>query len=71
MARSRAEPHFAASSRNRPERPLDPRNLVEVGINGWLNSKLYRDYARDHGITVIPARDVHRRGIDDVISRGG
>lgn len=49
-------------------RPLDPHNLVEVGINGWLNAKVYRDYARSQGVTVIPARDVHRRGIDDVIA---
>ncbi len=51
-----------------PHHPLDPKNLVEVGINGWLNSRYYRDYARDMGITVIPARDVHRRGIDDVVA---
>lgn len=49
------------------ERPLNPKNLVEVGINGWLNSKVYRDFAREQGVTIIPARDVHRRGIDDVI----
>ena len=53
---------------NEPERnPLKPTNLVEVGINGWLNSKYYRDYCDEQGITIIPARDVHRRGIDEVI----
>lgn len=50
------------------ERALDPRNLVEVGINGWLNAKHYADYARGRGITVIPAREVHRRGVDDVVA---
>lgn len=50
------------------ERPLDPKNLVEVGINGWLNAKVYGDFAREQGVTIIPARDVHRRGIDDVIA---
>lgn len=48
-------------------RPLDPKNLVEVGINGWLNAKVYRDYAVEQGVTIIPARDVHRRGIEDVV----
>ena len=50
------------------ERPLRPKNLVEIGINGWLNAKVFRDYARQKGITVIPARDVHQRGINDVIA---
>ncbi|HCX87511.1 MAG TPA: agmatinase [Gammaproteobacteria bacterium] len=51
-----------------PSKPLRPCNLVEVGINGWLNSRYYMDYCREMGVTVIPARQVHRRGIDDVIT---
>ncbi|UCH21868.1 MAG: agmatinase family protein [Deltaproteobacteria bacterium] len=50
-----------------PENPVLPRNLVQVGINGWLNSRYYMDYCREIGVTVIPARQVHRRGVDDVI----
>ncbi len=50
-----------------PDNPVLPKNLVEVGINGWLNSRYYMDYCRDIGVTVIPARQVHRRGVDDVI----
>lgn len=52
-----------------PEHPLLPKNLVEIGINGWHNSKFYMDYCRDRGITVIPAREVHRRGISDVVAQ--
>jgi len=50
-----------------PERPVLPKNLVEIGINGWLNSRYYMDYCREMGVTVIPARQIHRRGVDDVI----
>lgn len=50
-----------------PDRPVLPKNLVEIGINGWLNSRYYMDYCREKGVTVIPAREIHRRGVDDVI----
>jgi formimidoylglutamase len=52
-----------------PERPVLPKNLVEIGINGWLNSRYYMDYCREMGVNVIPARQVHRRGVDDVIAQ--
>ena len=46
-----------------PERPVLPKNLVEIGINGWLNSRYYMDYCREMGVVVIPSRQVHRRGV--------
>jgi formimidoylglutamase len=49
------------------EKPLLGKNFVEIGINGWLNSARYMNYCREKGVTVIPARQVHRRGIDDVL----
>jgi len=52
-----------------PERAVRPRNLVELGINGWLNSRFYMDWCRDKGITVIPARQVHKRGIEEVVNQ--
>jgi formimidoylglutamase len=53
-----------------PERnPLDPKNFVEIGINGWLSSKDYGDYCKEKGITIIPAREVHERGYKDVIKQ--
>jgi formimidoylglutamase len=50
-----------------PERPVLARNLVELGINGWLNSRLYMDYCRRQGVRVIPAREIHQRGITEVV----
>ncbi len=53
-----------------PERnPLNPKNLVEIGINGWLASKKYGDFCKEQGITVIPAREVHKRSIEDVVKQ--
>jgi arginase family enzyme len=49
--------------------PLNPTNFVELGINGWLNSKYYMDNIREMGVTIIPAREVHRRDLDDVITQ--
>lgn len=50
------------------ERPLDPKNFVEFGINGWLNSRFYMDYCREKGIKVITAREIHKRGIADTVA---
>jgi formimidoylglutamase len=49
------------------EKPLKPKHFVEIGINGWLNSGFYRQYCRDQGIRIIPAREVHQRGIVEVV----
>jgi len=50
-----------------PERPLNPKHFVEIGINGWLNSRFYRDYCREKGIRIISARETHQRGIEQVV----
>ncbi len=47
----------------RAEKPLKPQHFVELGTNGWLNSRYYMDYCREMGIRVIPCREVHTRGI--------
>jgi agmatinase len=51
------------------EKPMLGKNFVEIGINGWLNSRYYMDYCEEMGVTVIPAREVHRRSVDDVIAQ--
>ena len=51
------------------ERPLMPTNFVEIGINGWCASKYYRDYCKEQGVTIITAREVHKRGIEDTVSQ--
>lgn len=48
---------------------LHGRNLVEIGPGGWQNARLYNEYCRDRGVTVIPAREVHRSKIEDVVRR--
>lgn len=45
------------------------KNFVEIGITGWHNSKTYRDWCEEQGITVIPAREVHRGNLDDIVKR--
>jgi formimidoylglutamase len=50
-----------------PGQPLRPQNFVEIGINGWHNSAFYMRWCREKGITIVPAREVHRRGIDPVV----
>ncbi|RJQ11883.1 MAG: agmatinase [Bacillota bacterium] len=50
-----------------PGQPVRPENFVEIGINGWHNNAFYMDYARKKGIRVISAREVHQRGIEDVV----
>ena len=52
---------------DRPE--IRGENFIQVGIRGYMNSKAYMDYAEEQGITVITGREVHRRGIDDVVAR--
>ncbi len=44
-------------------------NIVEIGINGWHNGRIYRDYCNDHGISVIPASEVHRKGSEYVAEK--
>ncbi len=41
---------------------LDPRNVVEVGIHGFLNSKEYAEDAERRGIKVFTASDVRKIG---------
>ncbi len=49
------------------DKPIRARNIVEIGINGWHNSLYYMEYTRKQGMRVIPAREVHKRGIEAVV----
>lgn len=42
-------------------------NLVQVGIHGFMNSSYYKRYCEEKGATVITARQVRRRGIEEVM----
>ncbi|MFD2168550.1 formimidoylglutamase [Tumebacillus lipolyticus] len=48
---------------------VDGKNIVQIGIRGFMNSKPYHDYVTGHGVTVFTARDVHRQGIEQILSQ--
>lgn len=50
---------------DRPE--VSGENFAQVGIRGFMNSRSYMEYADEQGITVVPAREVHRGGIDAAV----
>jgi formiminoglutamase len=43
------------------------RNLVQIGIHGFMNSSAYKGYCDEQGITVISSRQVRKRGIESVM----
>lgn len=45
------------------------RNLVQIGIHGFMNSAYYKRYCDEQEITVISGRELRRRGIDDVMAQ--
>jgi formiminoglutamase len=47
--------------------PVDGRNVVEVGIHGFMNSARYYQWALDQGMTIFSAREVNKRGMEDVV----
>ncbi|MBV9278481.1 MAG: agmatinase family protein [Chloroflexi bacterium] len=48
---------------------LRGENLVEIGLVGWHNARLYRDYCLERGVTLISAREVHRGRPDEIARR--
>jgi len=43
---------------------IDGKNVVEVGIHGFMNASPYREWARDQGMTIISGRQVEKRGME-------
>ena len=50
------------------EAGLNPRHIVQVGIADFTNSKPYRDYANEMGITVIHRDEFFSRPIEEIAS---
>ena len=50
------------------EAGLDPRRIVQIGIADFANSRVYRDRARDWGITVIHRDELHDRPLREIVS---
>lgn len=48
---------------------LDGNNIVQIGIHNFSNSQAYRNYVDEQGITFFTSRDVHRRGIADIMEQ--
>jgi formimidoylglutamase len=47
---------------------VDGRNFVEVGAGAWRNSYGYAQYLSAKGARVIPARELHRGDLDELIA---
>ena len=48
--------------------PIEGRNLVEIGIHGFMNSARYMAWARERGVRVISGREVQRRGMEGCVA---
>lgn len=48
---------------------VDGRNLVQIGIRGFMNARAYHEYVREQGVTVYSAKDVARNGIDAIVEQ--
>lgn len=46
---------------------IDPQNIVQIGIRGFVNSKYYVSRAKELGIKVFTSSDVYRFGAEKVI----
>jgi formiminoglutamase len=45
------------------------RNVVQLGIHGFMNSSYYKGYCQEQGMTVVSVREIRRRGIDEVVQQ--
>jgi len=44
------------------------RNFVQFGIAGWLNTRSYREYLREHDVRVVTARELYRGDFDALMA---
>lgn len=71
------ESHFGAESSGVPFRkalsfpgqPILPCNLVQIGLGEFTNSPVHAGFAREQGITVIPATMVFEQGLDAAVTQ--
>jgi formiminoglutamase len=45
------------------------RNLVQVGIHGFMNASYYKRWVEGQGGTIVTARQVRRAGIEQVVQQ--
>lgn len=48
---------------------VEGRNLVQLGIHGFMNSSYYKKYCEDHRVTIVSAREIRRQGIGSVMEK--
>ena len=46
---------------------VEGKNIVQVGIHGFMNSSFYKMYCEDRGIRIITAREIRKRNIESVL----
>ncbi len=46
---------------------VEGRNIAQIGIHGFMNSSHYKKYCDEMGIHIFTARQVHKRGIEEVM----
>lgn len=44
------------------------RNFAQFGIGGWLNTKSYREYLREHDVLVVTAREIYKGDFDALVA---
>ncbi|MEA2527514.1 MAG: formiminoglutamase [Thermomicrobiales bacterium] len=47
---------------------VEGKNVVEIGIHGFMNSARYYQWTQDQGMTIITGRQVEQRGMDACIA---
>ena len=50
------------------EAGLDPKRIVQIGIADFANSRVYRQRAKDLGITVIHRDELHERPLREIVA---
>lgn len=48
---------------------VEGRNIAQIGIHSFANSKAYHDYAKSQGILQFTASQVHRAGIESLVEK--
>ena len=48
---------------------VDGKNLVQVGIHGFMNASYYKRWVEGKGGTIMTAREIRRRGMEEMIHK--
>lgn len=47
---------------------IEGKNVVEIGIHGFMSSAAYYQWTQDQGMTIISGRQIERRGIEECVA---